>query len=204
MGQEEDLKCQICGEICKRGVKVTCCGAFGCRACCVKAVTRDKKCWKCGTALTSKDLVNDDELRAKVDKYVAQKKAEAEKPEMAELPMPVPTNQKKTEAEKPGLPIPVPTSTNKNDTKKSETQPAFVIKKPETPPSVVANKPDTTPSTVINKKDTPPLAVLNKKDTPPTAVTKKTDAPPTTVTKKKLMLQYQLVLTRAKHLWKLL
>lgn len=176
MTREEELKCQICGEICKRGVKVTCCSAIGCRACCVKAVTRDKKCWNasCGAAITSKDLVNDDELRGKVDKYMAQKKAEADKPVLAELPTPVPTNQKKGETETPGLPTPVPTN-QKNIESEKTGLPTPVPSSPMKPETPSTKKTDTPPSDVPHTIDTASVAVPKITDTPLSSVIKNID-----------------------------
>jgi len=65
----EALKCGICAQLCKRGVKLACCGAVGCRSCATKTITRDKKCWNCGSEALSKDLLNDEDLRLGVEKF---------------------------------------------------------------------------------------------------------------------------------------
>jgi len=80
MAAEDNFNCSLCGEICKRGVRVACCSVIGCRGCATKAVTKDKVCWNinCGASLTTKDLINDDELRGKVNHFMAKKKAEEE------------------------------------------------------------------------------------------------------------------------------
>jgi len=63
------LQCGICSQLCKRGVKLACCGAVGCRSCATKTITRDKKCWSCGSEALSKDLLNDESLRLGVEKF---------------------------------------------------------------------------------------------------------------------------------------
>jgi len=63
------LQCGICSQLCKRGVKLACCGAVGCRSCATKTITRDKKCWSCGSEALSKDLLNDEGLRLGVEKF---------------------------------------------------------------------------------------------------------------------------------------
>jgi len=73
------LKCGICSEICKRGVKVSCCGAVGCRACATKTVTKAKKCWACDKEILSKDLINDEELRKKVANFESGKEEDVKK-----------------------------------------------------------------------------------------------------------------------------
>jgi len=65
----QEIMCRICGEVCKRGVKLGCCSTVGCRSCATKSITRDKKCWNCGTEALSKDMINDEELRSKVEKF---------------------------------------------------------------------------------------------------------------------------------------
>merc|ERR550525_733015 len=65
----EALKCGICAQLCKRGVKLACCGAVGCRSCATKTITRDKKCWSFGSEALSKDLLNDEGLRLGVEKF---------------------------------------------------------------------------------------------------------------------------------------
>jgi len=48
---------------------LACCGAVGCRSCATKTITRDKKCWSCGSEALSKDLLNDEGLRLGVEKF---------------------------------------------------------------------------------------------------------------------------------------
>jgi len=83
---EEGVLCGMCGEVCKRGVRLGCCSSIGCRACATKFITREKKCWNsgCEALITTKDLINDDALRARVDAFLAKKnqvEAEAKKAE---------------------------------------------------------------------------------------------------------------------------
>jgi len=78
------VACGICQEICKRGVKLGCCSCVGCRACATKFITREKKCWNsgCEALVTTKDLINDEELRKRVEVFLAanaNKEAEAKK-----------------------------------------------------------------------------------------------------------------------------
>lgn len=63
------VNCGVCGDVCKRGVKVTCCQARACRNCAVKHITKNKSCWKSAcTKVVSTDVVeNDEDLRALVD-----------------------------------------------------------------------------------------------------------------------------------------
>merc|ERR1719367_1915475 len=56
------LQCGICSQLCKRGVKLAC-------SCATKTITRDKKCWSCGSEALSKDLLNDEGLRLGVEKF---------------------------------------------------------------------------------------------------------------------------------------
>ena len=78
----DSIKCGICSEACKRGVKVPCCSAIACRACATKSVTRNKICWnkECAAEIRTGDLINDEALREAVDKFqTAKKEAEAKK-----------------------------------------------------------------------------------------------------------------------------
>lgn len=80
------MACGICHEICKRGVKLGCCSCIACRACATKFITREKKCWNsgCEALVTTKDLINDEELRKRVEVFLAanvNKEAEAKKVE---------------------------------------------------------------------------------------------------------------------------
>jgi len=70
--------CSICKEMCKRASKMKCCGkkaGSACRACAIKHVTGNRKCWNCGTSANTSDVINDEELRAKVDKHHKDNKA---------------------------------------------------------------------------------------------------------------------------------
>lgn len=66
------LTCRLCSSMYKRAVKLPCCGFKACRGCAVKYLTANNKCWnpKCTKAkeAKAKDLVNDDNLRARVEK----------------------------------------------------------------------------------------------------------------------------------------
>eukprot|EP00092_Neocalanus_flemingeri_P013566 GFUD01014629.1.p1 GENE.GFUD01014629.1~~GFUD01014629.1.p1 ORF type:complete len:247 (+),score=70.68 GFUD01014629.1:95-835(+) len=65
------VQCGICSDVCKRGVKVPCCSTRACRSCATCHVTRNKICWntRCGHAIRTVDLVNDEALRDEVEKY---------------------------------------------------------------------------------------------------------------------------------------
>jgi len=66
------LKCNLCGEICKRGVTLPCCAVAACRACAVKKLTANRNCWVewCKkNGVTSVDLINDELLRSAIDNY---------------------------------------------------------------------------------------------------------------------------------------
>jgi len=68
--EEKDLvSCQICKEICKRGVSVKCCGARACRACATKKVISSRVCWNeaCKVVLNTDALENDENLRSGVE-----------------------------------------------------------------------------------------------------------------------------------------
>jgi len=70
------VKCRVCSNVYKRAVKVPCCNYRACRACAVKLATKLKKCWnkKCGKPLATTELENDEEQRAKVEKWMERKK----------------------------------------------------------------------------------------------------------------------------------
>jgi len=68
----KSIQCGICSKVCKRGVKVECCSSKACRSCATQHVTRYKVCWAtaCGVKTRTGDLVNYEELREDVDKYL--------------------------------------------------------------------------------------------------------------------------------------
>jgi len=71
LGDATIIKCGLCKEICRRGVKLDCCDARACRACAVKEITLTRTCWACptlGVDLTE-NMVNDDVLRSAVDQF---------------------------------------------------------------------------------------------------------------------------------------
>lgn len=70
------VRCRVCSEVYKRAVKTPCCGYRACRACAVKQATKIKKCWnkKCEKPLATTELENDEEQRAKVEKYQERQK----------------------------------------------------------------------------------------------------------------------------------
>jgi len=61
------LSCEICGEICKRGITVPCCSAQACGGCAILKVTKTKECWNCKENVTTQDFVKDQDLRDGVD-----------------------------------------------------------------------------------------------------------------------------------------
>jgi len=67
----ESIKCKLCGEVCKRGVSLGCCGTIACRSCATKSITTTRICWNvdCKKTVTTSQLVNDENLRQRVDKY---------------------------------------------------------------------------------------------------------------------------------------
>jgi len=75
MSEEEKslISCQICKDVCKRGVSVKCCGAIACRACATKKVTSSRLCWNdaCKLPINTDALQNDDDLRCGVDHFKA-------------------------------------------------------------------------------------------------------------------------------------
>jgi len=77
----ESIKCGICADACKRGVKTPCCSAIACRACATKSITRNKLCWNqsCAKAMRTSDLINDEALRDAVDKFQTERKQGAAK-----------------------------------------------------------------------------------------------------------------------------
>jgi len=66
-----ELECSLCGDVCKRGARVDCCGAQCCRACGIKAITSERICWSkhCRKILSTADLHNDHSLRDAVHSY---------------------------------------------------------------------------------------------------------------------------------------
>ena len=98
-GPPASLCCGLCQQVCKRGVVTACCSSPACRACAIKAVTRDKRCWACGGPHLSKDLVNCDRLRAGVEKWQKGEWVEEELPE-EEPPEYKPQYKRHFEAEK--------------------------------------------------------------------------------------------------------
>jgi len=99
----DDVKCKICGEACKRGVKLGCCSTIACRTCATKTITRDKKCWTCGKEALSKDMINDEELRTRVDKFQKGESTTDAKKD-AELMKPPATIPNKTTGASPAKP----------------------------------------------------------------------------------------------------
>jgi len=67
------ISCQICKDVCKRGVSVKCCGTRACRACATKQVTSNRFCWNnaCRVPMKTDDLVNDESLRTAVNNVKA-------------------------------------------------------------------------------------------------------------------------------------
>jgi len=67
------ISCEICKEICKRGVSVKCCGTKACRACATKKVTSTRSCWNesCRVPMKTDDLINDENLRTAVNNFKA-------------------------------------------------------------------------------------------------------------------------------------
>jgi len=66
------LKCCVCHEICKRGVRTPCCGVAACRGCATTKITSIRGCWveHCGkVGITTEELVNDMLLREAVDGF---------------------------------------------------------------------------------------------------------------------------------------
>ena len=67
----DKIKCKICSEVCKRGVRVNCCNTVACRACATKSITTNRVCWNdsCKQSVTTAQLVNDENLRQQVDRF---------------------------------------------------------------------------------------------------------------------------------------
>jgi len=76
----DSLKCGLCSQACKRGVRVPCCNTRACRGCATKHVTRTKVCWnkECGVKTKTGDMVIDQELREDVDKFLSKATAKKE------------------------------------------------------------------------------------------------------------------------------
>jgi len=74
----DSLKCGLCSQACKRGVKVPCCNTRACRGCATKHVTRTKVCWNedCGVKIRTGDMIIDQELRDDVDKFLCRVKSD--------------------------------------------------------------------------------------------------------------------------------
>jgi len=72
------LKCDICGQACKRGIKVPCCNSKACRGCATKCLTRTKTCWifTCGAKMKTGDMLIDQQLRDEVDKFLCKIKTD--------------------------------------------------------------------------------------------------------------------------------
>jgi len=70
------IQCGVCKNVCKRGVKVSCCNSVACRNCATQFVTRYKTCWSgiCKTRCNTGNLVNDSKLREEVETYLASSK----------------------------------------------------------------------------------------------------------------------------------
>lgn len=124
----KEIMCKICGEVCKRGVKLGCCSTVGCRSCATKSITRDKKCWNCGTEALSKDMINDEELRSKVEKFQKGEWSQVKddtKSTLMKSPAPVPTIQTPNKPTPTSLPGPSNTSNvdNKNIPVRKEPEP---------------------------------------------------------------------------------
>ena len=82
------MRCRLCAGIYKRAVKLKCCRlARACRGCAVKHVGKEKKCWivECGAKALTTDLLNDDDLRAKVEKVQENQKQWEEKMKTGEV-----------------------------------------------------------------------------------------------------------------------
>ena len=65
------VQCGVCGDVCQRAVLVPCCGVQACRYCAVKVLTGGvksgaRKCWSCGSKVTTMDLVAATEVRKTV------------------------------------------------------------------------------------------------------------------------------------------
>jgi len=69
------LLCDICGEMCQRGVLMPCCGVQACRYCAIKKITdldsnKGRKCWECNQGpIKTEDLVIDEDLREHVKQF---------------------------------------------------------------------------------------------------------------------------------------
>ena len=51
------LSCEICGDICKRGITVPCCSAQACGGCAILKVTKTKECWNCKENVTTQGRI---------------------------------------------------------------------------------------------------------------------------------------------------
>ena len=63
------LCCFICGKLCKKGVKLICCGVQGCLSCVTETVLTNKKCWGCSEEVTTEDIVGYLTLRMRIEKF---------------------------------------------------------------------------------------------------------------------------------------
>ena len=68
---DEDLKklvsCEICGQLCSRGVVLPCCQAQACRRCATNKVISINKCWSCSASTSTQLFINDMDLRNAVE-----------------------------------------------------------------------------------------------------------------------------------------
>ena len=63
------IQCRLCGEVCRRGVSLSCCQTISCRSCATKSITSTRTCWSCGLPTNTSDLVNNEQLRQNVERF---------------------------------------------------------------------------------------------------------------------------------------
>ena len=63
------IQCRLCGEVCRRGVSLSCCRTISCRSCATKSITSTRTCWSCGLPTNTSDLVNNEQLRQNVERF---------------------------------------------------------------------------------------------------------------------------------------
>jgi len=69
-----DVNCSLCGELCKRAVRLPCCSSPACRQCAFKMITMTRVCWReaCGgRKLSTMELIVDLALRESVEAALA-------------------------------------------------------------------------------------------------------------------------------------
>lgn len=64
------ISCDICLDVCKRGVVVKCCNSQACRVCAARIQQSSMKCWSCNAEINETSLEVDYDLRQVVLEYI--------------------------------------------------------------------------------------------------------------------------------------